>query len=223
MLYNKNNFAVGKVANKDGLRRNLHCVRFEADKTVATDGHRLVIMTTPKGMTLDDFPVIPNINCNIITDLNGGVSLPLESVRGFKFNKPNRMPILDCAVLTRNGDNGLITINHTDLQTTRQSECRVVDADFPDYLQVIPKTAPKAVIGLNASLLKDICDIATGLSKIPFLKISIYDEDHPQLIECYGGPMSQTMTAVIMPVRLGEDHESFIKHPVTPDVWDWTI
>jgi hypothetical protein len=220
MLYNKNNFAVSKVASKEESRPyNINCVRFEKGKTIATDGHRLVIMTTPEDMSVDDFPVIPNSKGQMITDLNGGVSLPVESIKEFKFNKPNKgMPILNCTVLTRNGNDKFITINHTDLETTRQSECRVIESNFVDYNQVLPKTAPIAVIGLNAGYLKDICEIAQGLQgKDAAIKLSVYDKFHPQLIECDGA--GQIMTAVIMPLQLGADPKGFRKHA---DIWDWT-
>lgn len=44
-MYNKNNFAVGKVASKSTIKPELGCIAFYGDRTVATDSFRLIEMS----------------------------------------------------------------------------------------------------------------------------------------------------------------------------------
>lgn len=51
-MYNKNNFAVGKVASKSTIKPELGCIAFYGDRTVATDSFRLIEMSAT-GKKLD--------------------------------------------------------------------------------------------------------------------------------------------------------------------------
>ena len=44
-MYNKNNFAIGKIAHKNRIKPELACVALYGDRTIATDSFRLIEMS----------------------------------------------------------------------------------------------------------------------------------------------------------------------------------
>lgn len=68
-MYNKNNIAVAKVASKGAIKRELNCVAFYGNRTVATDSFRLIEMSA-----VGDVLSVP-------------VLVPVETLKSIKLKK----------------------------------------------------------------------------------------------------------------------------------------
>ncbi|MEK6897596.1 MAG: hypothetical protein AABW93_03645 [Nanoarchaeota archaeon] len=58
MLYNEYNLLVAKIASKSEMKPEIAGVFFKNNLTAATDGFRLLEITTPVGIKPEEFPVV---------------------------------------------------------------------------------------------------------------------------------------------------------------------
>lgn len=201
MLYNKHNLAVAKIAATSNLRKELTCVAFFKDKTVATDAFRLIEVSTPKGgHTIDDYPTIEGIN--IVKNIEKEpILLRAKTVQALKPVKATKsLPILNHIVLSSRGDDRfeLVSTNLEDLKT--ETINAVVDKDFPKYEQVIPKGEPKAIVRVNGKYLSEIVTLLGNLSALNHtVDIEIHGENQPIVIKAEGN--GQTGRGLVMPIK----------------------
>lgn len=104
--------AVKKVSyavSSDDSRFNLNAMFWDADKFVATDGHRLAKMELP--FKIEGKALIPQVGCQSILKCLGA-------------NNTCKITVGEKFISITSGD---VTLN-----------CRMLDGDFPDYTRVIP-------------------------------------------------------------------------------------
>ncbi len=195
VAFNRLNLMAAKVASKDTNRRNLNGVHFVGNKTIATDGHMMVLITAPEpydeneprfalkeGFTIrtDDLPPLRKNDQIVLespADQGGKVTGSLTSDKGHE----------KCFVP----------------EGVEYSLC-TVDADFPDYNMLIPEGEPKFSVSLNPVYLKTLMEIhkAAGMR----VTLEFRDELSPVVLKTVTapvgeGPKTQTVTSVLMPMR----------------------
>ena len=173
--------AVLAAASADTTRYNLNGVRFEAERMVATDGHRLHMVDGEK------------------TIMGDPVTIAYESCKRIvKAMGPN-----DTAEIVKASElEGSAVIQ---VSSGVELTCEVIAGVFPDYSKVVPqKSDTKRRLIVNARYLKELCEAAIkaeGMgknSKSPILLELPDDELSPIRID---GQCEHTFTAVLMPQR----------------------
>ncbi len=177
MIYNKHNIDIAKIAHKD--REPISGVMFSPDKTVATDGFRLLEVSCPN-IDPSDFPVI-----------DGAVAIkefePLivnaKTLREIKIPKVKDIGIVSSVAIKEITDDR-VDFMTTDLETNKITTAKRVKSDFPDYEQIFPKEEPIAEINLNGKYLAEMLSIMAKLGgNENKVKIKFYGEGKPLLLE----------------------------------------
>ena len=206
MNINKNNLLVTKVASKDDSREALKCIRFTKEYTEATDGHRLVRITYPEQIKQDDLP--ENIKTGDAQEIKEFI-IPATSTKDIKFYK-GPVDFMDQAFVNveSTNANGSANFISTDLENTSSPEIKKVESQWPATDKVWPEGTPIFEVAVNAQYLEDLCNIAKSLDKDK-------RSNHPVIMRFFGPNLGitleakdfgvgQTMTALLMPVRMPE-------------------
>ena len=173
--------AVLAAASKDTTRFNLNGVRFEAERLIATDGHRPHMVDGEK------------------TQLEAPVTIAHESCkRIIKAMGPN-----DTAEIVKASElDGSAVIQ---VSSGVELTCEVIVGIFPDYSKVVPERSDtKRRLIVSARYMKELCDAAikaegmTKNSSHPIMLELPDDELSPIRID---GQAEHTFTAVLMPQR----------------------
>lgn len=195
MLYNKFNLAVAKFAADEG-REEFKCVLFTKDKTVATDGVRLLEVSVNSALKVEDFPQV-----NGLAAMRGcsPFLVGAKQVTDLKLKGAKGLPITEMVAL-KHVDNERVEFLTTDLESSQVKQMRRVDGKFPDYEQIFPKDDPVAEVSVNgvkmAELLKVIGEMgdATGTVCIRF-----YGANKPIELRVQG--VNQQARGMMMPMR----------------------
>ena len=183
MKFNKSQLtAVLAAASSDITRYNICGVRFEAERMIATDGHRLHLVDGDK--TPMDAPVtIAYESCKRIIKAMG----PHDTAEIIKASKIE--------------GSAVIHVSPSGIELT----CEVIAGVFPDYSKVVPeKSDTKRRLIVSARYLKELCEAAIkaeGMGKnstSPILFELPEDELSPIRVD---GQCEHTFTAVLMPQR----------------------
>jgi len=144
MSYNKNNFAVAKVASRSGIKAELACVAFYGDRTVATDSFSLIEMSAtgkkrevPILYYADELKKIKMLKDTTFTD----DTIPMkESVDG------DRFPKVDVAL--DNFERGEFTevVIHAEYLERIMSVLKRVDCTHGNVTLRVPKEPNRAII-----------------------------------------------------------------------------
>lgn len=171
--------AVLMAASKDTTRYNLNGVHFEAERMVATDGHRLHIVDGDK------------------TPLDAPVTIAYESCKRII----KAMGAKDTAQIVKASELEGTAVIH--VSSGVELTCEVIAGDYCDYRQVVPeKSDTKKRFIVNARYLRDLCDAAIkaeGMSKNGYNAIMLElpeDDLSPIRIDSEEGMM---FTAILMP------------------------
>ena len=200
--FTKNQLLIGKASSNDAGRHALNGILVEGNKTIATNGHILIMNE--------------NLEANEPWSLNGvqweeetPFIISNEAVKKALKNFPkvkksddknrSRMAIGQSSS-TGNVNISAITMQNSD---NDKIESQAVDGRFPDYKRVIPDTTDYIKVGVNATYLKQLCEVleksGTGNIVLNFKKEDT--ANHPIVIENID-QCDEKITSVLMPVRL---------------------
>lgn len=202
MLLNKHNLNIAKIIDKSESRYTLNAIQCSPEGTVATDGHRLAHVTLP-AMNDEHFPAIPNFepsNGHTGTFLLSGKSA-LEISKAIPKNRI--MPNLNHAAVGIGApDSETVSLAVTDLESPKVFTEKKVAGQYPNWQIVMPKAADaKLVIGFNPKYLMEAAKLAMDFGA-ENITIRLTDAAHAIAIDCKNDSTGQTMTQVIMPVRI---------------------
>ena len=194
MLYNQHNLNVAKIASKSEMKPALASVMFKKDRTVATDGFRLLEVTVPADVKPEEFPAVDGKSA-----MRGcePFLVPAKSVREIKLLKNKNLPMLENMAI-KHIDGKHIEFMTTDLSASQIKSVNRIDDKFPEYEQIFPTGKPEAVLFVNAKLLGEMLSIMGELNEQ--ITFKIYGSEKPAVMEC--GISNQKARALIMPIRM---------------------
>jgi DNA polymerase III sliding clamp (beta) subunit (PCNA family) len=184
MQFNKAQLtAVLAAASADETRYNLNGIRFESERMIATDGHRLHMVEGDK------------------TPLDAPITIAYESCkRIIKAMGPK-----DMAEIVSVDQSTAVEVATVRISSGVELTCGLITGNFGDYQSVVPqKSDTNRRIIVNARYLKELCDAAIkaeGMGKRDSnaIVIELPAEDlSPIRVDSDG---MQTFTAVLMPLR----------------------
>jgi DNA polymerase III sliding clamp (beta) subunit (PCNA family) len=208
--FTKNQLLVSKASSKDATRPAINGVLVEGNKTIATNGHILIMN---ENLEKPEPWVLNGVGWESETPFIMGNEAVKKALKNFpkvkKDDTSNRSRmaigqsksaiILDMSALTfQNADNDKL-------------ESQPVDGRFPNYKQILPDTDTHLQVGIDSKLLKTICEVMekSGNGHM-VLKIknpnSITREgdsiaNYPIVIENLD-QIEEKITSICMPVRL---------------------
>jgi len=178
-MINKHNLAVAQFA-ADESGRCSQDVRFTSSETMATNGHYLVRVS--------------NVPDETIQTNERSFSIPAASF------KPIKVKNGDAIELATNGTGSSWNL------TTGPSTFHLEESTttFPNVDVIMPKDEPKIAFGCDANYLAKLAKAFAAFQsdkRIPTIKVSVFEADRAIRIEATNDA-GQTMTALLMPVRL---------------------
>lgn len=180
MLYNQNNLNCAKIASKREIKPELASVFFTKDKTVATDGVRLLEVGVPSNVNVAEW-----VKVDGITAMRGCKPFMVNAkMLADKVKLPKRasLPILECATISHIADGHFVEFITTDLETTSRNRVAKVEGNFPNYEQVFPTGEPVAEITINAESLAGLLEVMGKLENK--VKISFYGKNKAMVLGC---------------------------------------
>ena len=217
MIVNYQSLLVAKVTEKkDTSRPHLKGVLLEPDgRTVATDGHRIAVVTAQKnhGMTDDErFPeavdnpesiIIPNALANELT----------KTLKSQKVGE-KKSPTYRSAALVGVAEESVEFQTKAKSGLSLRMGAKPVDAKYPSYEKVIPEVSPEthAMISVDAHYLLQLARMALdfGSKHIELAVSTSHPEDRYakegftlecMVATCESNETWQKLTHVLMPVR----------------------
>lgn len=178
-MINKHNLAVAQFAD-EGSARGLQVVRFTPAETMATNGHYLVRVS--------------NVPDETIQTNQRSFSIPAVAF------KPIKVKNGDAIELATNGTGSSWNLT-TGTSTFHLEECPTT---FPNVDAIMPTEKPAIEFGLNADYLAKLAKAFSAFQsekRMPAIKVSVWTPEKPIRIEATNDA-GQTMTALLMPVRL---------------------
>lgn len=149
-MLNKANLQIAELACKEESRFTLNGILVTPQETVATDGHILARVTTPK--VEGDFPDVPG--CTRTEQFEPFVldsKTAKEIIRLIPRNPT--LPILEHVSVGSEGSNGTAALAVTDLDRTRVFLPKKLTGKFPDFSVIFPKKPAEYVVAFNCDLL----------------------------------------------------------------------
>ena len=213
-MLNKYNFKVREFASKEQSRYTLQAIQVTREATVATDGHKLMWVSTP-AVEAKDFPVVPG--APPATNEFDPFLLDSDTAKIIERALPRKdtYPVLLNAALgyeVRDNLASMPVVTVTDLQTPQSFRPRRVDGTFPNYEAVIPRGEVKVRFAVNAGYLAEIAKFAkdfTGDSQCHKVVVTVYDKHTAIRFDAHNSDTDQGMTALLMPLRI-EDNDDVV-------------
>jgi hypothetical protein len=203
-MYNKENFAVAKVASKDEQRYRINSIYCHPKYTVGCDGYALMIVTAPKV----DIKEMPTPSEGELTDQFKPFILELEDAQKIEKSIPKKVdiPILKhVAVIKSEDKNAFAKLFTTDLQIQNIIVSKKVEGEYPQFGKVLPKGKPVKTIRVQTKLLRNLLSAieeAQGPAKMPYVDLQIYDdEEGPIRLSSCNQNTNQKITAVLMTMK----------------------
>jgi DNA polymerase III sliding clamp (beta) subunit (PCNA family) len=203
-LLNKLNFLVAPFASKEDSRYTLKAVHVTPEYTEATDGHRLVRITTPKD-SASEFPRVPGFTPN---GSPKSFLLPVDAAKTIQKAVPKtHIPVVNHAAITGTGDeNKPVAIAVTDLDNPQVFQPRPVTGQYPNTDIVIPKDDAAAVFQFTvradylAELCKAIQDFAgDGKYRPGIATLTFYGPSKAVRLDARNENTDQNLIAILMP------------------------
>lgn len=195
MLYNKINLEVSRFASTNESRPELTGVFFTKDKVVATDSFKLVEITTPRGLKVEDYP---KVNGKAAMRGFKPFIVPAKELSKIKISSNKDLPMLNNMAVSYVDDKRVDFIT-TDLESVQVKSLRRIDGQYPDYERVFPKSKPKAEVLINGDFLAEVAELLAKTNKLRSIRVKFYGENMPLVIESSGE--EQTARAMVMPMR----------------------
>lgn len=203
-LFNKGHAVVTKAASTDETRYIINSVLLEETKeglrTVATDGRMLAMVEDVMESKAKDPTEYP---ANVIpaTAPNGAVSavVPTQAIKDAvkSIPKSKNLPILQNVALVMGKE--VTTLATTDLENPKVITARNIDAQYPNYKQVIPKDDPKDfTISFDPARMIKAAQIAKDFG-LYHMKMQFTSDLNP--VKITGEINGQKLTVVLMPLK----------------------
>lgn len=194
MLYNQHNLNVAKIASTSD-RPELAAVFCTDKKTVASDGYRLLEMSTPSNAVMEEFTGAgkkPMKGCEPFM-------ISAKALSKVKIIRNKTLPGTEYVGLGHLDDKRaeLLTIDE-DLNVQTHTINRV-EGKYPDYQKIIPQGKPIAEVQVNGEFLSSLLDIMSKLSVLKAVTIKIYDTNAPIVLEASNE--NQKALGILMPLR----------------------
>jgi len=206
MLLNKHNLNIHKFCAKDMTRYALRALLVTKNETVATDGHRMVRITTPK-TNESLFPSVPDFKAD---DIEGNLLLHADTAKELVASIPKKknkdVPVLSTVRIGQ--ENGSLRSVATDLDITHLVQGKKVDGNFPSWRAVIPVKKPTFEIHVSAQYLAELCSFAADVSESGFIRMQFFGADQAMRIDAENITDGQGMTAILMPARCTSKYDS---------------
>lgn len=196
-LFNQNNLNVSKVAAKnEGAHPELTGVFVKPDKVVATDTFRLVEISTPANVKVDDYPKMPSGK----TAMRGFKPFIVSAKEFGKIKIPNSksLPVLNHVAVSY-ADDKRVEFLTTDLMKEEVKGLTKIEGKFPDYEKIFPTDKPVAELQVNANYLVEVLEVIGKLSRTATVKIKMYKNGQPMVLEAMGD--NQEARGLLMPLR----------------------
>jgi len=199
VLLNKHNLAVAEFASKEESRYTLQAIQVTQDETVATNGHYIVRVDTPKA-DVNHFPTVagtvPTVEAESFLLARQGA---LDMIKVLP--KKQTIPILNHAKVGVDAEGNVQAIT-TDLETHRPVTIRKVTGQYPNWKALWPKKAPTVTVGVSAAYLAQLAKVAATYSEQScYMEISIWDAQSMIRLDAYDSNTNQHFTALLMPMR----------------------
>lgn len=194
MRINRANLAILGMASKDETRHNLTGLQVTQNETVATNGHMLGWVTVlgdgpvPEG-TVPEAPLKP---CVIAS----------ESAKTLKQAIPKKDGYATVDVHGTNaGGEFLATIKNGDVVSP--VAIKKVDADFPDWEQVVPKTKLVSMAAFDVKYLAEMCSAVKEMGgRAVVIEMHRNSEVEATVFRALLSDTGQVATFIIMPMRV---------------------
>lgn len=198
MLLNKHNLNIHKFCATEESRHVLRAILVTKDETVATDGHRLIRVTTPK-MSDSLFPEVPDFKAE---DVNGGLLLHADVAKEIASSIPKGKQSIPVLGMARIGQQeGAACSVTTDLDIQHLVEGKKVEGEFPRWQAVIPTKKPAFEVTLHSELLAELAQFISKFSDTPGVRIQFFGSDQAVRFDAEDSINGQGLTAVLMPMR----------------------
>lgn len=203
ILINKQSLKLADLALKEESRYTLNALHITQHETVTTDGHVLVRVTHPKGKP-QDFPMTAGFDKGKEFE---SILLPIASAKEICSAVPKKrtIPMLNNAALsvTQDENGAHIQVAVNDLENPKVFAPRPVTGRFPNWKMVMPATASKITIELDATKLLALLKYAAQFTddNNHRVRLQVWDEKSPVQLDATNDETQQGMTAVLMPVR----------------------
>jgi len=205
--FNRASLAVRLAASKDESRHNLAGVYLTPTCAVGSNGHILAQVThslperdTPHGI-VEPYPSTSTVADNALIPTQA-LEQALKAIP-----KNPTAPLWQHAFICCNGKQGRWATTDTSLKqgTSKQgAEFLLIDAEYPNYPQVLPKDPAKFSIDLNVDLLATLCKIAQEFhgkgNALPRITLQLRDETGPATIKATN-INGQKLLGLIMPLN----------------------
>jgi hypothetical protein len=211
-MLNKHNLAIASLASKEESRFTLNAILVTPECTIETDGHQLVMVTTPKDVPVDSFPQVPGIPPATL-DFKPFL-LPAAEAQKIAKSLPKKTTIpalLHAGISTPADDSEDNLIFVTDPEAAQSFRIRKVKGNFPDHNRVMPKPDDSRFqIALDARLLRTVLgtlDSFVDSRQNAPVRFYFKSPNEALRIDADNGETGQHMTAVVMPMREGNKEE----------------
>ena len=195
MLYNQNNLNVAKMASVSDIKLALASVLFTKEKTVATDSFRLLEITTPKNLNVEDFPKVDGASA-----MRGfqPFMVSAKALKEIKIPKKAKLPIME-SVAIKHVDNNRVEFLTTNGESADIKNIKRTNGQFPDYERIFPTEKPLAEVELNGELLAELLEVMSKLDVAQRVKIKVYAPNKPVVLEA--GNDNQKGRGMVIPMN----------------------
>lgn len=154
-MLNKYNLIVKNfTADKGSIRPELSGIYISPKETVATDSFMLVRVQTPK-VDINEFPVVQK-GKKPLKKFEPFILPQGEAEKLLKLIPTDpTLPILNNVALMKQTKK-IVKFATSDLQGTSFLESRVIEGDYPNYKEILPKKGRHINITINSQFLKKI-------------------------------------------------------------------
>lgn len=200
-LINEKLLAVKAAASNDPTRyvlNGVHVEEIEGNKVraVATDG-RILAVTEGTAGEPDDFPRVPAID----HAPNGKTAaiIPTDAINKAIRSIPKgkrTLAVIKTAALVM-GESAATFVT-TDLETATPVTSRVIDGQFPNWRQCMPKTAPVVRSTVSPAYLRAVADMVEKFGA-DSVEVSLWDSVNPVRFRANNG--GDILRVVLMPMK----------------------
>ena len=200
--FTKNQLLVGKASSNDAGRHALNGILVEGNKTIATNGHMLIMN---ENLEPSEAWELNGVQWEDETPFIIGNEAVKKALKNFPRVKKDDHKNRSRMAIGQSSSTGNVNISAITMQNADNDkiESQAVDGRFPDYKRVIPDITDYTRVGVNATYLKQICEVleksGNGNIVLNFKKEDAHN--HPIVIENID-QAEEKITSVLMPVRL---------------------
>lgn len=189
-MYNSINLAVRTILKKKGSPETSN-VLFLKDRTVATDGARLLEITTPKKMVASNPLAVFHKE---VMDKKYEILIPAEALSNIKIKSAD-----DQVFFTTVGDD--VRLSQVKKDVVIHHEIKPVSKLFPNYKEVIPKGTPIAQFSVNARLLTSVLAVLSRIAPDHKVSFKVYSNNASVPIEIIAESTEQMGRGLVMPLQ----------------------